>query len=231
MVARRAQLGRLHGLPRRSHGEDVGRREHLLHDRQRVRHDSAKVQSLAGRDARLRGVRDARSSRFCSAALIILEETVPSYSIGMEPHFESPSEAEVHKLSVLCLYEPVSNCSPHRGDEGVELDAHTRERAGVLRVHDPRPLEHVDEDTRCIAGLTPARWQAVLIRACAPIKRHRVRAECQRIRVKRPGLGASWLRRSRSRCNEHEQQSNSRQDLCPRRTGCTGAQRRKCRPA
>jgi hypothetical protein len=71
------------------------------------------VQSLAGRDARLRGVRDARSSRFCSAALIILEESVPSYSIGMEPHFESPSEAEVHKLSVLCLYEPVSNCSLH----------------------------------------------------------------------------------------------------------------------
>ena len=231
MVARRAQLGRLHGLPRRPHGEDVGRREHLLHDRQRVRLDSSKMQSLAGRDARLSGVRYTRSSRFCSAALIILEETVPSNSIGMEPHFESPSEAEVHKLSVLCLHKPVSDCPPHRGNEGVELDAHARERAGALRVHDPRPLEHVGEDTCCIAGLTPARWQAVPIRACAPIKRHRVRAECQRIRVKRPGLGASWLRRSRSRCNEHEQRSNSRQDLCPRRTGCTGAQRRKCRPA
>ena len=188
MIVGWPELGRLQGLSRRSHREDVGRREHLLQDRERVRQDLAQVHRLARRHARLRSLRDARPSRLPGATLVVLEEAVAFDPIGMKPYLEAPSEAQMHELRELRLYEPESDRLPHLGDKSIDLNADPWECASALRINDPSPLEHVEESARDVAGLTPALWQAVHIRASAPIERHRLRAECQSILTKRPVL-------------------------------------------
>ena len=118
------QLGRLQRLRRRSHREDVGRREHLLQCRQHVRQYHAQVQRLAHRNTRLRSLRDASASGFGGTALVVLEEAVASKTIRVEPHLEAPSEAQVHELRMLGLNKTKTNRLPHRRDEGRVLDVH-----------------------------------------------------------------------------------------------------------
>ena len=125
MIVGWPELGRLQGLSRRSHREDVGRREHLLQDRQRVRQDLAQVHRLARRHARLRSIRDTRPSRLLGAALVVLEEAVAFNPIRMEPYLKAPSEAQVHELRELRLYETESDRLPHLGDKSIELDANS----------------------------------------------------------------------------------------------------------
>jgi hypothetical protein len=41
----------------------------------------------------------------------------------MEPYLKAPSEAQVHELRELRLYETESDRLPHLGDKSIELDA------------------------------------------------------------------------------------------------------------
>ena len=141
-----------------------------------------------------------------AAAKAAIKGTLPPLAIALRAKAaaESAAEAAATRPSLPhCPYRqherdqlrPPSRsrkpCNYHHRQPRVRPSARKRrrrresrrhmDRAGALRValaHDARPLEHLGELARDVAGLTPALWQAVHIRACAPIERHRVRAKC-----------------------------------------------------
>ena len=177
MIVRRARLVRLERLGRRPHREDKRRREHLLDQGQGLGRRLAQEQ----RAARLHtghgrlGYTRAEDPR---RTLIVLEKSIALEPIRMESNLEPPSQPIVHKLGVLRRHKTHSHRPPHVRHEGVVLDRHTRQVACGALAHDTRPLEHLGERARDVVGLTPALRQAVHVRACAPIERHRSRAEC-----------------------------------------------------
>ena len=177
VVVGRPQLVRLERLRHCTHREDVRRVEDLPHNRQRGVDDRTQVQRLARRHTRLRGRDDARPRRVVDAALVILEESVPPYTIRVKSDLEAPSQPLLHKLGMLLLYKAELHGPPHILDEGLVLYADSRQRAGTEIMDDTCPCEHLGELARHVRLFMPALRQAVHIGARAPVERHRRRAE------------------------------------------------------
>ena len=177
MVARRSPLVGLERLGHRPHRKNECRGEDLPDQAQRVVRCLTQQQGAPTDHSSLRGLSDARAEG-PRCRLVVLEESKTMEPIRVESDFETPPQPMLHKLGVLRRHKPQMHSPPHVRHEGVVLDRHARQVARGAFAHDARPLEHLGELARDVAGLTPALRQAVHIRACAPIERHRVGAEC-----------------------------------------------------